>query len=171
MAVDAVQKDNTPKKMSYLNSLIFGGTLGYAAKWAIPITKSEKDKPYKDEISQIRKKSRQARLDEIKAIEKNASEIPGADEFIRLNKENKLYSYEIKKLKAPLNEKLMALLNRINNAASSVKTQGRRNLELNTKDIRPTGAFVAIGMGAALGLALIRNVSIEIRKNASKFDS
>lgn len=171
MAIDAV-KNNTPKKKTNcFNSTVIGGVTGYALKWIIPITKSEKDKSYLDELSLINMNSKKVRLEEIESIKKNLHKIPGADTFIKLNEQSKLCYREINKLNFPLRDNVEELFDRVNKAASEFKIEGERFLKLKTKDIRPTRAFIALGAAIGLFTALIRNVSKEIKKNAIELDS
>lgn len=171
MAIRAVQKNESQNKMSYLNSVVAGGIAGYAVKWALPLVKSEKDDSYKNELLQIRRNSRQVRLDEITAIEKEASNLPGVDEFIKLHKEDKLFSYEIEKLSSPIKENVLGLFTRINSAASEARTNGKKVLALKIKALRPTGTFVTLGCLTGFVVAFIKNITPKEKKYIDDLDS
>lgn len=163
MAISAIQKDSNGNsgKMSYMGSMAVGALGGYASKWAIPLSKSEKNdkEGYGAELSKIRRDARQARADEVEVIRKEASKTLGADDFVRIYDNNRWTTFsEIKKVEDPLSEKLMVFLRRINDAESKVRDEGKRKLMLRTKDIRSTGAFIALGMAVALEIAFVYNL-------------
>lgn len=161
MAVCAIQNNSNQKsgKLSYFGSMIIGAISGYSLKWALPITSQEKDERYNSELSKIRLNVKKARMDEIEIIRKEASTIPGADEFLKMHDNGKLLYREIKKCNGALSEKLMILLTRVNDVAINTRIIGIKTVKSFTKSIRPTGAFLVIGTGIALGIALINNIA------------
>lgn len=167
MAVCAIQNNSNQKsdKLSYFGSMIIGAVSGYSLKWALPITSQEKDERYNSELSKIRLNVKKARIEEIEAIRKEASTTPGADEFLHMYDNERLIYREIKKYNGSLSEKLMTLLTRVNDSAIKARTVGIQTVKSFTKSIRPTGGFIAIGAGIALGIALINNISKEASKS------
>lgn len=166
MVVRAIQNDSNENsgKLSYIGSAIVGAVGGYSLKWALPITSHEKDERYNSELLKIKSKMKQARLDEIELIRREALITPGADEFLKIHDKGELLYHEIKKSKVSLADKLMNLLTRVNDSAIKAKIIGTQTVVAFTKYIRPTWAFVAIGTGIALGSTFIHN----IYKQASK---
>lgn len=170
MTVSAVQQkdsNNNDAIKNYAKSIAVGSLCGYALKWVFPLTKQEKDDSYKAEIAKIRKEAWQARTDEIELIRKSKNNIPEADEFIKMYDRNQLIYSNIKKLKDSSSEKMILLLNRINEAALQVKKTGRRKLELGLKDIRPTEAFILMGAFAGFLVKLIYNLFKPSPENTS----
>lgn len=172
MAITAIQNNsnNNSSRMGYMSSAILGALSGYSLKWLLPLTTQEKDQNYRDELVQVSHNAALARVNEIETIRREASKIQGADEFIRMYDNNKLTSFDIKKIDEPLSGKLTALLSRINNAAHKIKTEERENLIFRIKKIRPALTFISIGMGIALGIALVHNISKETPQNFETID-
>lgn len=163
MSVSAVQKNNNLGQMNYLGSMSVGAISGYALKWALPINSSEKnDEKYVTELNQIKKDARLAKIKEFESIGKDFIKSTGIDEFIHMFDDEKLPDVEAKGLestKQPLPENLSQLFKRINDAGNEAKELGIKKLNHFTKGIRSTAAFVLIGAGVALGIALIHNIS------------
>lgn len=177
MAVIEVQNntENTQKqykgRMGYFSSMATGGLLGYALKWAIPVTSSEKsDLNYKKDLADIKRNAWQARVNEIESIRISKPKLDGADEFIRMHDSGKLIHAEIIKLDEPLSEKLMILLTRVNNAAKNAKTKGRENLKTLTKKIRPTEIFILTGAIISFLVALVNNISKRVPLSSEYID-
>lgn len=168
MAVRAIQNDTNENsgKLSYIGSAAVGALGGYSLKWIVPLTANEKDERYRSELSKIRLEAKKARMDEFELIKKEASKIPGADEFLHMYDNKKLLYTEIKKRKGSLSENLSSLLARVNNSAINARDIGIEKLTSLTKSIRPTGAFIALGIGLALGIALINNIYKVASKNS-----
>lgn len=172
MSVRAIQNDTNENsgKLSYIGSAIVGAVGGYSLKWGLPVTAQEKDERYRDELSKVRIGVKNARMDEVGLIRKEASKIVGADEFLHLYDNNKLIHTEIKKYQGSLSEKLTSLLARVNNSAIIARDIGIRKIISYTKSIRPTGAFIAIGTGVALITALVHNMYKEVSKESGNVD-
>lgn len=161
MAVNAVQENNTcksPHKPSYIGSIAIGALSGYALKWAIPITPWEKKDEYKTLASTPNRDLWVARDKEIETIKNSKEKLDGVDEFIKLNNDNKLDSSEIKKIQQPLQDKLMALYNRVVEAGIEAKAAGRKKLNIYTKSIRPAGIFILLGVLISLGITLTKTI-------------
>lgn len=174
MAVSGIQKNsyNDTGRVSYLASAATGALVGYSLRWAIPITKQEKQDPeYMAKISVLRKAAHDVRVKEIEKIRTEVPQLDGADTFIKLYDENKLTTAEIKKIEGPLSDKLSILLNRVNDAAFKFKLEGRETLAFHTKKIRPGSAFVAIGIGTSVLYAALHNIFREIKKNKYKIQN
>lgn len=172
MAITVIQNNsnNNSGRMGYMSSAVLGALSGYSLKWLLPLTTQEKDQNYLDELVQVKRNAWQAREAEIEKIRNEVPKANGADEFISMYDNNKLTSFDIKKVDEPLSGKLTALLERINNAALKVKTEGRENLIFQIKKIRPALTFISIGMGIALGIALIHNIFKETPQNFETVD-
>lgn len=165
MTVDAVQTTtNTSKKMSYLGSMAIGAMSGYVLKWALPVSSSEKDEIYNSELAQIQLNAKKAGEYEIEAIKKEPHE--GIDEFIKLSNEGQLDYNEIKNIKEPLYSKIKDLFARVSEKIEETKYIGEQKLTFFTKGIRPASAFIFIGTGIGLTIALINNI-IQNAKNTN----
>lgn len=157
MSVNSIENNNT-KRVSYVGSMAVGAMAGYALKWAIPLTSQEKDGSYKQNMSEARHTYWQKREQEIEAL-KNIKEKPdGADEFIKLHDEKRLTYTEIKKAEQPLQDKLLGLLNKVNDSARTSKKESREAFVLHTKKMRPASTFIILGIVTGLLYALIYNV-------------
>lgn len=166
MPVDAIDDRNAKllSGTSYIGAALTGAVSGYALKWAIPLTRQEKDETYAAGMSQSRRDYWVARKSEIEEIRKSKNKIECADLFIKLNDENKLTLAQIQKAKAPVYDKLMILFNRINEVGLVAKIEGKRIIKIRIKDLRPTFVFILLGTGFGLGIALIKNIAKNLRE-------
>lgn len=89
MSISAVQNyDNTNPLTRVINSTAIGGLVGYGAKYAINLQKSEKkDINYASIVNSSRKEVNQSKVNSFKILK---SRTPAQDEFIKMieNKEN-----------------------------------------------------------------------------------
>ncbi len=161
MAVSAIQKDtnNNSHKMSYIQSAATGALIGYSLKWAIPVTPQEKDEIFNAKLKEISATAQAERLKEFENIKNIEPKTQAKDTFIKLHDDKKLNEVEIKKLAEPLCTQVMDFKNRVNETAKTVRKVGRKTLNAFTKSIRPTSTFVLTGMGIALCIAFLHNIS------------
>jgi hypothetical protein len=156
MAVNAVQN----KKMSYTGATIVGAVGGYSLKWAIPVISGEKnDTSYSSKLSDITKNSQKSRKDEFEKIKKEAHELPYGDEFVKMNQNGDLDYSKLEGFKGTKQEALTNLLARLDDAATSVKEEGVKELNTKTKALRPTSTFVFLGILAGLLTAALYNIA------------
>lgn len=158
MAVDAVQTNNRTNQASYIKSATVGALSGFALKHILPLTKEEKDAQLSLKLD-TEKKAREAKLAEIKVIEKNKANIEGADVFIKnLQEPGGINAWKVKALEEPKKSQVLALVSRVNDKAREVKAEGRKIVTAIKKYLRPTKTFVAAGAGVALAVAFVYNV-------------
>lgn len=158
MAVSAIQENNknNSRKMGIIASTAVGGVAGYCLKYALPLNKPEKTDPsYINDLKEIKTN---ARIAQFEAIKKSQAEIEGADIFVKMIDEKRINVSEIKKLDEPVAKQVMKLITMVNDEARAALPQGKFKLKAYTKDLRPTGTFIAIGAGASLFIALVNNI-------------
>lgn len=163
MAVDAVQKNpNSPSQVSYVKATAIGALSGYALKYLIPVTYSERDENYNDTLNAHKQDADAKKAATIEQIRKSKAKTELADTFIRLHDSNRLTEDNIKELKTPLKDDLMDLLRKLDESWSENFKTGKKNLDAVTKSIRPTHIFIAtglvIGFLSALGTNIIRRI-------------
>lgn len=163
MAVDALQKNQTsPTQVSYLKYSAIGALTGYAAKYLIPITYSERDENYNAFLKENEQNVAKQKFEEIQKIRHSAKKSKLTDTFVRMHDSNTLTSENIQKLKSPLKEDMLDMLNRINLQTQEGITKGKQNLDAATKGIRPTHVFVGaglvIGFLSAVGTNILRRI-------------
>jgi hypothetical protein len=165
MVVEAIRSNDNPKRISYIDSAIIGALGGYALKWVIPVTSQEKDTAYKTALLNIEKEAKKAAFAEIEKIRQTKPD--GFDVFERVyNKQ--VYESGIEKLPKHLMDKVMPLIARVNEKAETTKVVGKHILTTFTKSIRPSKAFLEIGVGLTIGAALIHNILNEIAQDAQE---
>lgn len=168
MAVDALQKkQNSPAQVSYLKYAATGALAGYALKYLIPVTYSERDEDYNAILKETRDNAAKQKTDEIEKIRHSAKKSELTDTFIRMHDANTLTPENIQKLESPLKENLLNMLERLNLQSQEFITKGKRNLDAITKSIRPTHIFV----GTGLVLGFLTAVSTNILRRIDYFNA
>lgn len=158
MAVNAVQKNNTNSTMSYPKSLAVGAITGFALKWALPLTRQERDSNYNLELSKVKAEAKSAKEKELGAILNAKPKTKATDTFVKLHKANKLTTKEFDKLPETLRAQVITLKARPSYKLKEAYKSGLNKIILGTKDIRPTGIFIATGAAVALAFAFTHNV-------------
>lgn len=162
MEVRVVQTNEyKPKPASYLGGVAIGAMGGYALKYIYPITAQEKDSRFKPFVRDLNKGAREFKHKEIEAIRNAKKKAPGTDVFLKIVDDKSLKNKisAVKKLKGPVKEQVMALLNQVNYKAAEVKANGRELVAAMTKHIRPTSGFILAGAGIGFVGTLIYNLS------------
>lgn len=163
MAVDALQKNQTPPtQVSYLKYAATGALAGYAAKYLIPVTYSERDENYNAILEENQHNAAKQKAEEIEKIRHSTKKTELTDTFVRMYDCETLTPENIQKLKSPLREGVFDMLNRINSQMQESLTRGKKNLDAATKSIRPTHVFVStglvIGFLSAVGTNILRRI-------------
>lgn len=163
MAVDALQKSqNSPTQVSYLKYSATGALAGYALKYLIPVTYSERDEDYNAILKENQKNAAKQKAKEIEKIRQSIKRTESTDIFIRMYDADTLTSENIKKLESPLKENVLSIFDRLNLQSQEFITKGKRNLDTITKSIRPTHIFVGtglvLGFVTALGTNILRRI-------------
>ncbi len=163
MAVDALQKNqNPPTQVSYIKYAATGALAGYALKYLIPVTYSERDEDYNAILQENQDNAAKQKADAIEKIRQTRPKTELNDTFIRMHEANKLTPESIKKLESPLKENLLNMFDRLNSQSQEFITKGKRNLDAVTKSIRPTHVFVitglVIGFLTAVGTNILRRI-------------
>lgn len=163
MAVDALQKNqNSPTQVSYLKYSATGALAGYALKYLIPVTYSERDEDYNAILKENQQNAAKRKTDEVEKIRDSEKKSELTDTFIRMHDSETLTPENIQKLESPLKENLLNMLDRLNSQSQEFITKGKKNLDTITKSIRPTHVFVgtglAIGFLTAVGTNILRRI-------------
>lgn len=167
MAVDSLQKNqNSPTQVSYLKYAATGALGGYALKYLVPVTYSERDEDYNAILKENQENAAKQKTDEIEKIRHSgrhsAKRTESTDTFIRMYDGNTLTPENIHKLESPLKENVLNMLNKLNSQSQELITKGKRNLDAVTKSIRPTHVFAGtgliIGFLTAVGTNILRRI-------------
>lgn len=163
MAVSAIQKcDDNTKNASWLKSTAIGALTGYSLKYLIPVTSQEKDEFYNAAVDEIETKAQKSRLNEIHLLAPKARpEIKSKEAFTRMCNSSNLTLAELN-AKINLSNSTLDLVHQVNNKGKEITKQGIESLTASVKNIRPTSAFVLIGVSIGLGTALVHNISNKI---------
>lgn len=164
MTVKAVN-NNEPKRVSALKAAAIGGLTGYALKYALPLSKSERDELYQAHLQGIDEKVKVAKLQEIEAIRNSQTKTLATDVFVGLVDKKEVNAPKIKSFKQPLATHIMELVTQVNDKGRAVKAYEKASVDAITKKIRPAKAFVALGAGISLVGAFAYNIA---NKNSKK---
>lgn len=163
MAVGVVQKNDTNKsgRANYLKFAAVGGLTGYALKYILPVTSSEKnDENYKIELKKMQADADMTASNEINAMKKFNNKTIVEDTFIKLHDAKKLNVTEINKLSQPLATQVSELYARIFDESEHIIERRTKALTAYTKKIRSSASFVSIGVLAATVGAVVHNISL-----------
>lgn len=169
MTVSAVQKNGTNNagRASYLGYAVLGGLTGYALKYIIPLNKQEKnDENYKADLKKIDNDTEEFKLNKIQELKMTAKNDLAEDTFIKMYDAKTLDAVQINKLNKPLSTQVMNIFAEITEEAEQFRNMKTESLLAYTKQIRPSGAFIAIGITSALVCAILHNIFQ--KKSASK---
>lgn len=163
MAVDALQKNqNSPTQVSYLKYSATGALAGYALKYLIPVTYSERDEDYNAVLKENQENAAKQKADEIEKIRHTSKRSESTDTFIRMYDADTLTPKNIQKLESPLKENVLNMFDKLNLQSQEFITKGKRNLDAVTKSIRPTHVFIGTGLVlgflTAVGTNIIRRI-------------
>lgn len=172
MAVGAVQKNDTNKsgRANYLKFAAVGGLTGYALKYLIPVTSSEKnDENYKNELKKMQADADLTASNEIAAMRKFDKKTIIEDTFLKLHDAKTLNVTEINKLGQPLATQVSELYARVFDISEYLIDIRTKALTAYTKKIRSSFSFVAIGVVASVAGAIVHNISqANSKKKAQK---
>lgn len=173
MAVSAVQNQTENlRKKSLLLSGATGAVAAYTLKWAIPVLPWEKDDFYKSEQLNVQKKSEMIATQEIEALRTNAKQINGADEFVKMYDEKKIDLKDSSKSLNEMSDDVIKIYSKILSKMQDSKATGIDTLKTMTKRIRPTLAFVLLGLGAGVFSAVYHNVYVtNVKNNVTNFET
>ena len=161
MVVSAVQKtDNRSHHASYIKSAVYGGVGGYALKWALPVSQSEKDVQDSYFLDEARKQesAKFAKSNYMDSIRLSETKTPAQQEFFALYDSGKLNSATIRGYKEPLNTQIKDFVKTVNKIGREAKQLADDVVTLIVKNIRPKKAYIAAGAGFAVAAAFVCNV-------------
>jgi hypothetical protein len=152
MAVKAVQSSeyrNNSCLSNVVNGTAGGAVLGYAAKYALPLTHDELATLNAMEISECAKKS--AIKQQIVEFEKLAMKTPAQDAFVKQTSLKEVAN-------APYKNEYKEILKRVNKVAEEQGKKLTKYKKWDLKLARPGAQFAAIGAGVGLIVGITRNV-------------
>lgn len=162
--VDSVKEQHNNMLPSVVKSMIAGGVAGYAAKYALPLTKQEKDEAYWKRIAIIRRESIDEKAIAIDEIRKLAKRTEAQDTFLKmvdLHKTNPAPSHKtemvtmLRKLDENSRHELKSIISKVNAYRVKMTKQHIDFYNKGLKGIRQSTPFVAFGIivGFVAGVA------------------
>ncbi|MBP7211763.1 hypothetical protein KBA27_02915 [bacterium] len=159
--------ENNTKKSDYANSILCGASLGYSAKWLIPVISPEKQTAeYKYFLSTVKKKALDEKYELLNTLKNNKNNYSLARDYYDKNGNSAFSFKSIRKIENKnLKDQVLSIVSQSNAVARDARMSGRSQLKTFTKSIRPTAAFILIGAGIAFVIETVKSISSSIKND------